>query len=36
MGIGNKKVKGNFRDKYALPEFDDDFGVVNSEYNQIP
>ena len=36
MGLGNKKVEGKFRDEYAKPEFDDNFDIVNSEYNQIP
>lgn len=36
MGLGNKRVKGKFRDTYANEESDKDFGVVNSEYNQIP
>ena len=36
MGLGNKKVEGKFRDAYAKEEFENDFGIVNSEYSQIP
>lgn len=33
MGLGNKKVKGRFRDAYATEEKDNDFEVVFSEYS---
>lgn len=46
MGLGNTRVEGNFRKTYATKEYDvvgddgtyntDYFGVVNSEYRQIP